>query len=141
MALSAVLEFVGEYWWLLIGLLGVGLLAYLWTEEREKEGSTVEGVGNRLDDLFAMGLGGFASLVVVVLSIVITIGDQLAMLGEQLLMVASNGPPLLLVNIAGAIIGALGLAGVVDVTAGAYVLGAAVLLLVGVAWRRRRAAA
>lgn len=135
---SGVVDFLSGNWLLLIGLLAVGLLAYWAFDERQARGSTIEGVGERADMFFGGVLGSFGSLVMVVLTILTTIGANLVDLTGTVVMVLENGPPLLLVNIAGAVIGGLGLTGVVDVTVGAWLIGALTLTLLALAYRRRQ---
>jgi hypothetical protein len=135
---SMLLDAVIANWLLTIGLMAVGLVAFWTFQERQNRGSTVENVGNRADDFFGNVLGGFGSLVFVALTILTTIGANLVDLTEVLVGVVSSGPPLLLVNIAGALLGALGLSGVVDISITAWVIGALTVTIIGLAVRRRR---
>jgi hypothetical protein len=135
---SMLLDAVIANWLLTIGLMAVGLVAFWTFQERQNRGSTVENVGNRADDFFGNVLGGFGSLVFVALTILTTIGANLVDLTEGLVGVVSSGPPLLLVNIAGALLGALGLSGVVDISITAWVIGALTVTIIGLAVRRRR---
>lgn len=131
-------------WWAAIGLLAVGLLAYWILDERkdaDDPSETIEGVGERADSFFGVGLGAFGSLVVVVISIVITIGNQFAMLGGELVELATNGPPLLLSNLAGTLLAYAGLSGLVPVNATAYAIVVLALIVVAYGWRERRAGA
>lgn len=134
----SVVAMLTSNWLLLIGLLAVGLVAFWTFQERDARGSTVQGVGERADDFFGNLLGGFGSLLLVTLTILTTIGANLVNLTEVLVMIAGNGPPLLLVNIATAIVGFLGLAGIVDVSAVAWGIIVLALLLIGLGVRQRR---
>lgn len=70
-----------------IGLLALGMLAYWTFDERrdtDSAGETIERVGERADSAFGGLVGAFGSLVTVVLTILITIGNQLLMIGVQL---------------------------------------------------------
>lgn len=65
----------------LIGLFLTGMLAYWWFDERdERPGAkgTVVGVGNRADNALAGFMGAAAALVLVLISIVSSIGLELA---------------------------------------------------------------
>jgi hypothetical protein len=135
---STLVDMLIANWLLTIGLMAVGLVAFWTFQERQNGGSTVENVGNRADDFFGNVLGGFGSLVFVALTILTTIGANLVDLTEVVVGVVSSGPPLLLVNIAGALLGALGLSGVVDISITAWVIGALTVTVIGLAVRRRR---
>jgi len=117
---------------------GVRLVAFWTFQERQNRGSTVENVGNRADDFFGNVLGGFGSLVFVALTILTTIGANLVDLTEVVVGVVSSGPPLLLVNIAGALLGALGISGVIDISITAWLIGALTVTVIGLAVRRGR---
>jgi hypothetical protein len=135
---SMLLDAVIANWLLTIGLSAVGLVAFWTFQERQNRGSTVENVGNRADDFFGNVLGGFGSLVFVALTILTTIGANLVDLTEVVVGVVSSGPPLLLVNIAGALLGALGISGVIDISITAWLIGALTVTVIGLAVRRGR---
>jgi hypothetical protein len=135
---SMLLDAVIANWLLTIGLMAVGLVAFWTFQERQNRGSTVENVGNRADDFFGNVLGGFGSLVFVALTILTTIGANLVDLTEVVVGVVSSGPPLLLVNIAGALLGALGISGVIDISITAWLIGALTVTVIGLAVRRGR---
>lgn len=135
---GAAVDLIVANWLLTIGLMAVGLLAFWTFQERENSGSTIENVGNRADDFFGNLLGGFGSLVFVTLTILTTIGSQLVNLSEVLVELAASGPPLLLTQLAGILLGALGLSGVVSVPVAAWLIGGIVLTVIAMAVRRRR---
>jgi hypothetical protein len=135
---GAAIDLIVANWLLTIGLMAVGLVAFWTFQERENDGSTIESVGERADDFFGNLLGGFGSLVFVTLTILTTIGAQLVNVSEGLVELAASGPALLLTQLAGILVGALGLSGVVSVPVAAWLIGGTVLTIIGLAVRRRR---
>ncbi|MFC7026361.1 hypothetical protein ACFQJ5_16640 [Halomicroarcula sp. GCM10025324] len=81
----------------LLGLAGIGALALWVFEEREEANDRVdlvERVGERARVTTGGVVGGFGSLAVVVTSIMVTIGQQLAMTGAELAPLFKAAPAL-----------------------------------------------
>lgn len=84
-SLDSVLEVMGGNLFTLIGLAAIGLLAYWYLDERRSSDSaadTIERTGERADNFFGGLVGAFGSLVTVVLTIAVTIGNELLMAGS-----------------------------------------------------------
>jgi len=84
---ETVLEAAGGNLLTLIGLAALGLLTYWYVDERGEEQSaaaTVERVGGRADDFFGGLVGATGSLLTVVATIAVTIGNQILMTGSAL---------------------------------------------------------
>jgi hypothetical protein len=85
--IETAIEFAGGNLFTGIGLLALGMLAYWTFDERRNTDSaagTVERVGERADSALGGIVGAFGSLVTVVLTILITVGNQIMMVGVQL---------------------------------------------------------
>lgn len=132
-------------WPIVVGLIGVGLLAFWWFDERQESDrweDTIEKVGERAQAATGGAVGAFGSLVVVVFGVAATIGHELVMSLAEL-----SGPvaefPALVGGSAIGLLGTLGLSGVIPIEAwqfGVVVLALLVLASYGV-FRRRGAAA
>jgi len=138
MTIDTIISVASSNLFALLGLAGVGLLAFWTFDERRNPGSTIEGVGERADDFFGNLLGGFGSLTAVVLMILTTIGAGLVDIVGIVVDVAGGAPALLLTQLAGVLIGVLGLSGVVPVPVGAWLVGAALVTVLALAYRRKR---
>lgn len=76
------LGLLAQYGWYVIGFLTVGMLAFWWFDERdqtENAAETVERVGERARVVTGGLFGGLGSLIVVIISIGVTIGNELVM--------------------------------------------------------------
>jgi hypothetical protein len=81
------LDFIMTYGGYILGFLAVGLLAYWTFDERDQTESiaeTVERVGYRAETVTGGLFGGLGSLIVVLVSIFVTIGNELVMSFTQL---------------------------------------------------------
>lgn|GEM_PF-6625113 len=90
-----VLSLIGEYGWYVIGFLTVGMLAYWTFDERnqtENMAETVERVGERARVVTGGIFGGLGSLIVVLVSIFVTIGNELVMSFAQLAPWVQSAP-------------------------------------------------
>lgn len=86
-AVDTVVEVAGGNLFTFLGLAALGLLVYWYLDERGSEQSaaaTVERVGERADDFFGGLVGATGSLLTVVATIAVTIGNQLLMTGSML---------------------------------------------------------
>jgi hypothetical protein len=82
---DTVVEVAGGNLFTFLGLAALGLLVYWYLDERgDSAADTVDGVGRRADDFFGNTVGAFGSLVTVVATIAVTIGNQLLMTGSML---------------------------------------------------------
>lgn len=129
---------------ILIGLLGVGLLAFWWFDEREEDDrweDTIERVGERAESVTGGFVGAFGSLVVVAVSILATIGNELVMAIGDLAGPVSMFPALVGASLIG-LLGTVGLSGIVPIEAWQFgVIVLAVLILASYGVVRRRGAA
>lgn len=135
-AFDTVLGLVGGNPLTILGLAGLGLLIYWWLDERRSSGSaadTIEGVGNRADDLFGNTVGAFGSLVTVVLTIAVTIGNELLMAGSAVNSVVEA--PALIGHVIIGLVGWAGFRGLIPVNATGYGWAFVILTLL-VLWAR-----
>lgn len=133
-------------WPVIVGLLGVGLLAFWWFDERDDNDrweDTVERVGERAQAATGGAVGAFGSLVVVIFGIAATIGHELVMSLAELSGPVAEFPAL--VGGAGiGLLGTIGLSGIVPIKGwqfGVIVLVVLLLASYGVFRVRGRAAA
>jgi hypothetical protein len=85
--IDTVLEAAGGNLFTFLGLAALGLLTYWFFDERGEEESvaaTIEKTGERADSFFGGTVGAFGSLLTVVATIAVTIGNQLLMTGSML---------------------------------------------------------
>lgn len=81
------LGMLAQYGWYAIGFLAVAMLAYWWFDERDQTDNiadTVERVGARAEVVTGGIVGGLGSLIVVLVSIFVTIGNELVLSLNQL---------------------------------------------------------
>jgi hypothetical protein len=138
--LNAAIAFATNNAFVMLGLALAGVLAYWYYDEvadADDRADAILGVGERTDDALGGLFGVLGALFVAGVSISVTIGSQLAelvgMVGEVL-----AGVPMIGGHIITAIFGALGLTGIVGITAGQFLLIAFVLIVITVAYRKRR---
>jgi len=84
---GTVLEAFGGNLVLTIGLAATGLLTYWFLDEYRDADDTaeaIEGAGDRADSFFGGTIGAFGSLLTVVLTITVTVANQLLMTGSAL---------------------------------------------------------
>lgn len=92
-----VLGFIMEYGWYVLGFLTVGMLAYWTFDERDQTenlAETVERVGERARVVTGGIFGGLGSLIVVLVSIAVTIGNELVMSFTELAPLIESAPAL-----------------------------------------------
>jgi len=92
-----VLALIGEYGWYALGFLTAGMLAFWWFDERdqtENVAETVERVGERARVVTGGLFGGLGSLIVVLVSIFVTIGNELVMSFTELVPLIETAPAL-----------------------------------------------
>jgi hypothetical protein len=92
-----VLSLIAEYGWYVIGFLTVGMLAFWWFDERDQSenlAETVERVGERARVVTGGLFGGLGSLIVVIVSIAVTIGNELVMSFTELVPFIETAPAL-----------------------------------------------
>lgn len=140
MSVSAAIAFMAGNAMLLLGLVLVGVLAYWYYDEvadADDRSDAILNVGERTDDALGGLFGVLGALFVAGVSISVTIGSQLAelvgMIGEVF-----AGVPMVGGHIITAVFGALGLSGVVGVSAVQFLFIALVLIVVTVAYRKRK---
>lgn len=81
------LDFIMTYGGYILGFLAVGMLAYWTFDERDQTeniAETVEAVGYRAETVTGGLFGGLGSLIVVLVSIFVTIGNELVMSFTQI---------------------------------------------------------
>lgn len=89
------LDFIMTYGGYILGFLAVGLLAYWTFDERDQTeniAETVERVGDRAQSVTGGLFGGLGSLIVVLVSIFVTIGNELVMSFTQLVPMLQSAP-------------------------------------------------
>jgi Flp pilus assembly pilin Flp len=89
------LDFIMTYGGYILGFLAVGLLAYWTFDERDQTeniAETVERVGERAETVTGGLFGGLGSLIVVLVSIFVTIGNELVMSFTQLVPMLQSAP-------------------------------------------------
>jgi len=89
------LDFIMTYGGYALGFLAVGLLAYWTFDERDQTeniAETVERVGDRAQSVTGGLFGGLGSLIVVLVSIFVTIGNELVMSFTQLVPMLQSAP-------------------------------------------------
>lgn len=108
--------------WTAIGLFGVGLLLFWWFDERNDSNSaaeTVERVGGRAETVTGGVFGALGSLAVVLVSIALTIGEQLLMTAGELGDLVGQAP-VVLGHIAVGVLAWVGLSGMVSLSASQF---------------------
>lgn len=89
------LDFIMTYGGYILGFLAVGMLAYWTFDERDQTeniAETVERVGDRAQTVTGGLFGGLGSLIVVLVSIFVTIGNELVMSFTQLVPMLQSAP-------------------------------------------------
>jgi len=89
------LDFIMTYGGYILGFLAVGLLAYWTFDERDQTeniAETVERVGERAQTVTGGLFGGLGSLIVVLVSIFVTIGNELVLSFTQLVPMLQSAP-------------------------------------------------
>lgn len=92
-----VLALITEYGWYALGFLTAGMLAFWWFDERDQSenlAETVERVGERARVVTGGLFGGLGSLIVVLVSIFVTIGNELVMSFTELVPFIETAPAL-----------------------------------------------
>jgi hypothetical protein len=82
-------------WQIAVGLLAVGLLVYWTLDERRmtsSAGETIERVGARAESVTGGVVGAFGSLVVVLISIAMTVGMEVASTGGDIVPLVTSAP-------------------------------------------------
>lgn len=137
--ISQLMSLLGDYWMQLIGLGLLGLLAFWYFDERnDTDGAsgTIFAVGERADNALAGVLGAASALILVVTSILSSIGVELAQTLGLLVDPIAQAPTLAGQLVTG-FLSIIGLAGVVSMPLTAWVTVFAVILLAAVALRYR----
>ena len=89
------LDFIMTYGGYILGFLAVGMLAYWTFDERDQTeniAETVERVGDRAQSVTGGLFGGLGSLIVVLVSIFVTIGNELVLSFTQLVPMLQSAP-------------------------------------------------
>jgi Flp pilus assembly pilin Flp len=89
------LDFIMTYGGYILGFLAVGMLAYWTFDERDQTeniAETVEAVGDRAETVTGGLFGGLGSLIVVLVSIFVTIGNELVMSFTQIVPFLQMAP-------------------------------------------------
>lgn len=134
------LGFLMGYWEYITGFLALFLLAYWTFDEKDQSdsiGDTVERVGERAQSATGGVVGAAGSLMVAIIAVMWTIGDELVMSGMQIAGMLGTDP-VLAGGVISALAGTVGLAGIVTVKAWQFGLFAVAVIAVGVIWRTRQ---
>jgi hypothetical protein len=89
------LDFIMTYGGYVLGFLAVGMLAYWTFDERDQTeniAETVERVGDRAQTVTGGLFGGLGSLIVVLVSIFATVGNELVLSFTQLVPMLQSAP-------------------------------------------------
>lgn len=97
MVVDQAVSLVLKHWEIAVGLFAFGLLAFWWLTERQEAddaAETVERVGQRAETVTGGLVGSFGSLMVVLASIGVTIGNELLQTGAMLNDILGGAPVL-----------------------------------------------
>lgn len=135
------LDVLMQYWEYIVGFLAVFLMAYWTFDEKDQSdsiGDTVERVGERATSATGGVVGAAGSLMVGIIAVLSTIGDELVM---SLMEIASilGGDPVLAGGVATGFLGLGGLGGVVPIKTWQFAVVVVLFLSIGVIWRENSA--
>lgn len=119
---SMVMDSLASNWKLLIGLLAVGLLVYWLLDEREDANDAsdlIEGVGGRAESATGGVVGAFGSLVIVITSILLTVGRELLATTGDLGMLV-EGVPVVIGHLLIGVLAWAGLTGAIQMDASTF---------------------
>lgn len=122
MVVDTVTGILARDWKLLIGLLAVGLLVYWLLDEREDASDVsdlIEGVGGRAESATGGVVGAFGSLVIVITSIMLTVGRELLATTGDLGMLV-EGVPVVIGHILVGVLAWAGFTGAIQMDASTF---------------------
>lgn len=137
--LSDIAGVLADNWLAVSGLVLLFFVAYWWHDERQDAdgpSDTIMNVGERASDSVGMGLGAISALAVVVMTILIGIGQQLAYLAGFATELIANAP-VISGELMMTAVGVLTLNGALNISATQFALFGVIVALVGYGWHSR----